>query len=303
MYFNQNNQAVKRLILLNLGVFAFEVAIWVFSFLMNIQYDPKQPFVSNSLLQYFFLPSEPTLVLTRPWTLITHMFFHAGFAHLFFNMITLYFIGRITSDFFSDRKIYQLYFFGGLFGAGIVLASFQIFPVFAGVGVVPMMGASAAVLAIIMATVALLPHYEVHIFGLFKMKLLWLGLVIVALDVINIPGGNSGGHIAHLGGALFGYLYVIAMQKGIKTSALSKWWKKHFVKGPKLVYDERKFRSRTKKPKEKTYHQQAEEPKTYKKQNSKPRQEEIDAILDKISQSGYQSLNAEEKDILFRASK
>lgn len=306
MYFNQNNQAVKRLILLNLGVFAFEVAIWVFSFLMNIQFDPKQPFVTNSLLQYFFLPSDPSLVLSRPWTLITHMFFHAGFAHLFFNMITLYFIGRITSDFFSDKKIYQLYFFGGLFGAGIVLASFQIFPVFASVGVVPMMGASAAVLAIIMATVALLPHYEVHLFGLFKLKLMWLGLVIVALDVISIPGENSGGHIAHLGGALFGYLYVVAMQKGLNNTAFSKWWKKTFTfkKGPKVVYDERNYyKRRASKPKEKTYHQQTEEPKTYQKPKGKPRQEEIDAILDKINQSGYPSLTQEEKELLFRASK
>jgi membrane associated rhomboid family serine protease len=303
MYFNQNNLAIKRLIILNLAIFAFEIAIWVFSFLMNIEFSRSEPFVSNPLLEYFFLPSEFGMVLSRPWTLVTHMFFHAGFGHLFFNMITLYFIGRITSDFFTDRKIYQLYFLGGLFGAAITLASFQFFPVFEGIGVVPMMGASAAVLAIIMATVALLPNYEVHLFGMLKIKLIWLGLAIVALDVINIPGGNSGGHIAHLGGALFGYLYVTGMQKGLKFDQLNRWWKKLFIKKPKVVYDQRKHYRKSSKPKEKTYHQQREESQTYKKNTSKPQQDEIDAILDKISQSGYESLDADEKDLLFRASK
>jgi membrane associated rhomboid family serine protease len=303
MYFNQNNQAIKRLILLNLAIFAFEIAIWVFSFLMNLEYSKSQPFVSNPLLEYFFLPSDISLLLVRPWTVVTHMFFHAGFGHLFFNMITLYFIGRITADFFSDRKIYQLYFLGGLFGAIITLASFQIFPVFADLGVVPMMGASAAVLSIIMATVALLPNYEVNLFGLFRMKLMWLGLIIVGLDVINIPRGNSGGHIAHLGGALFGYLYVIGMQKGLRYSSFGKWWNRLFAKRPKIVYDERNYQRKTRKPKEKTYHQQKQEGKAHQNKTSKPRQDEVDAILDKISHSGYQSLNSEEKDILFRASK
>jgi len=309
MYFNQNNQAVKRLILINLAVFGFQVIIWVFSFLMNIEYDPAKPFQTNALLEYFFLPSDLNLLLVRPWTMITHMFFHADITHLFFNMITLYFIGRITSDFFSDKKIYQLYFFGGLFGAIVTLASVQLFPVFQDVGLMSMMGASAAILAILMATVALLPHYEVHLFGLFRMKLMWLGLIIVALDVVNIPRGNSGGHIAHLGGALFGYLYVFGMQKGLRFNKLNRWWKQLFLNRPKVVYDERKFNrnkrqesSRTKQ-RERTYHQQTEEKKSYHNKNSKPRQDEIDAILDKISQSGYESLNSDEKDILFRASK
>lgn len=303
MYFNQNNQAVKRLILINLAVFGFQVLMWVFAFLMNMEFDPQRPIVTNPLLQYFFLPSEVGLIFVRPWTVVTHMFMHAGFGHLFFNMITLYFIGRITSDFFANKKIYQLYFFGGLFGAFVTVLSFSIFPVFQGLGVVPMMGASAAVLAIIMATVALLPHYEVYLFGLFKMKLMWLGLIIVALDVINIPRGNSGGHIAHLGGALFGYLYVVGMQKGFGLDKLTNRLRRVFVRKPRVVFDERKYYRRSKSPKERVYQHQSQESNKSQGNRARPDQEEIDAILDKINQSGYTSLTAEEKEILFRASK
>lgn len=274
MKLSGGNRAVKLLILLNLAAFVFSIFVNLLAYLWQAD--------GSSLLGVFFLPANPGVLLMRPWTLLSHMFFHSGIWHILGNMLWLYFIGIILNDFLPDRRIYYVFLGGGLFGGLLYLLSFNIFPVFsAQLAVSRLLGASGGVLAIVTATATLLPHYTLRPFNLFNIQMRWVALISIALDLMAIPQGNAGGHIAHLGGALFGFLYIRTIQGALSFPSI-RW--PDFSKKP----DERHIKHR--------FHHKN------KKQSNKPRQEEVDAILDKISHSGYDSLTTDEKELLFRAS-
>ncbi|WP_183575922.1 rhomboid family intramembrane serine protease [Mucilaginibacter sp. X5P1] len=233
--------------------------------------------------EYLALPAYLPKLLVRFWTPLTYMFMHAGIFHILFNMLWLYWIGQIFEEFSGYKRTVGLYLMGGFAGALFYILSYNFFPVFA--AALPLstaVGASASVMAVIVATATLLPDYTIPLFIIGPVKLKWIAIAYVVFDFISIAGPNSGGEIAHLGGALIGFVYIKRLQKGHDwISSITNLFKS----GPRL--SNLKVVARN----------------TAKKGPSRPRQEDVDRILDKISTNGYESLNKEEKEILFRASK
>jgi membrane associated rhomboid family serine protease len=283
---NVNSSAIKKLIYINIAFFIVAVLCKLIFHLYGYS-ATENSYFTNPILEKLVLYSAPGSLLTRPWSLVSYMFMHSGFMHILFNMLILFFIGRIAEDFYSPNDIYKQYIFGGIAGAILFILAYNIFPIFTRMhSPVPMIGASAAVIAIVVATAAWVPNYEVFLWGVVRLKLKWLALIMVGLDIIMFTNGNEGGRISHIGGAAFGFLYA---QK-------RSWFDFSFqlpsanIFKRKTVIDERKiFRGVPKQ------HQSLGK-------INKPNQDEVDAILDKISQSGYSSLSKEEKEILFRAS-
>jgi len=232
--------------------------------------------------EYIALPAYLPTLLTHFWTPVTYMFMHADIFHILFNMLWLFWMGQIFEEYLGNKRLLGLYIMGGLAGAAFYILSFNIFPLFA--GVLPgatVVGASASVMAIVVATATLLPNYTIYLMFLGPVKLKWIAVFYVVIDFLSITGPNAGGELAHLGGALLGFLYIKALNRG-----------QDWGRSVDNVFTQR--------PKVKV----ATQNKTYQQPSvSTPRQEEIDHILDKISQSGYDSLNKHEKEVLFRASK
>ncbi|WP_345950501.1 rhomboid family intramembrane serine protease [Mucilaginibacter sp. PAMB04274] len=255
--------------------------------LINIPGTFLYLFMGNPMLnefanEYLALPASLPKLATRFWTPVSYMFMHADIFHILFNMLWLFWMGQIFEEYLGKKRILALYIMGGLAGAALYILSFNVFPAFAGVLPVSyVVGASASVMAIIIATATLLPNYTIYLMFLGPVKLKWIALFYVVIDFLSIVGPNAGGEIAHLGGALLGFIYIKQLNRG------HDWGR-----SVDSVFNQR--------PKVKVVSQN----KTYQQQTSSvPRQEEIDRILDKISQSGYDSLNKHEKEVLFRASK
>ncbi|MFD1629246.1 rhomboid family intramembrane serine protease [Pseudopedobacter beijingensis] len=231
--------------------------------------------------EYLGVPSKIDVLLRRFWTPISYMFVHDGILHILFNMLWLFWFGRIFESFQNPKKLTFLYLFGGIAGAAFFIICYNLIPYFKDGGAIAV-GASAAVSAVVIATATLLPNYSIQLLLLGSVKLKWIALIYVMLDVLSLSGGNAGGHLAHLGGALFGFLYIVSLKRGNDWSLFFEKLKVPQKKKLKVVsknYDTEIAYS-----------------------NQKPDQETIDAILDKISQSGYDSLSKKEKNILFRAS-
>lgn len=231
--------------------------------------------------KYLSLPSYLPTLLRHPWTPLTYMFMHAGFYHILFNMLWLYWMGQIFEEYLGTKRTVGLYLLGGFVGAFLYVLFYNIPTLFPPESVVngQLVGASAAIMAIIVATGTLLPDYEVYLFLIGPVKLKWIVLFMVLLDFFGIVGFNAGGELSHLGGALFGFIYIKQLQRGNDMVA---FFTKLFKKKQKLTVATRNGVKAT---------------------GNKPRQEDIDRILDKISQAGYDSLSKQEKEILFRASK
>jgi hypothetical protein len=223
------------------------------------------------------------------------MFTHGEVMHILFNMLVLYWFGKILTEFLGNRKILPLYLLGGISGAILFIASYQLFPIFhAAVPEARAWGASASVMAVMIAAATLVPDYTMFLLLIGPVKIKWIALIAVVLDLISIPSSNAGGHIAHLGGALFGFVFIRQMQKGRDLSSGINWLidKSANLFKPKTPL---KVSYRTK---EKSTKQSAGKTVV---QSSK--QERLDSILDKIAQSGYDSLTKDEKEFLFKVSK
>ncbi|MDN5285354.1 MAG: rhomboid family intrarane serine protease [Mucilaginibacter sp.] len=231
--------------------------------------------------EYLLLPAYPPKLLTHFWTPLTYMFMHAGILHILFNMLWLYWMGQIFEEYLGNKRTIGLYIMGGLAGALAYVLCLNFIPAFtssnAAVGST-IVGASASVMAIVVATATLLPNYTISLILFGPVKLKWLVFVILVIDFLGIVGPNAGGEIAHLGGALLGFIYIKQLQKG------HDW-----IGGISSIFTSRsKLKVVTKN--------------SNKNSVERPRQEDIDRILDKISQTGYESLSKQEKEILFRAS-
>ena len=271
--FYKGNSAIRQIIMINLAAFIFTVFVVVIARLSG--------FPPEDLLEYFYIPSNIGKLIIRPWTILTNIFFHAGFWHLLGNMILLYFIGRILEDFMDFKKIWKIFLYGGISGALLFVTSYNIFPVFNEVvGYKKLLGASGGVTAILVATGTYLPRYQIRPFGLFNVELRWVALFFVFRDLYMFPvSDNTGGLFAHMGGAIFGLVYVLNLQGRITRPNLNQ----------KPFFWDRQRDERSRGP-------------IITDKKPKPNQEEVDAILDKISQSGYDSLSKHEKEILFKAS-
>ena len=245
----------------------------------------------NTFLSWLALPSDLYTLLMHPWTLLSHMFVHQGFWHIAWNMIMLYWFGRIVGDLIGDKKILPLYIAGGLFGALFYLLFANIFG-YHGIAY----GASAAVMTFVVAAGYLAPDYNMRLLliGDVKLKYIAAGLVIMNLVMIT-EANNIGGRIAHIGGAIFGGLYIYLLRDGTDLLAFAQGIRFNTTGIPKktakpvfmeVIHNTKKAHNPTVK-------------------NSKPTdlQEKVDEILDKINESGYDSLSQEDKEILFQASK
>ena len=279
----KGGNSLTKLIYINVGVFLIASVLRVLSFLFMVN--------GWEFLSYFTLPASIPLLIKKPWSIISYMFLHQSFIHLLFNMLWLYFGGQIFLSFFDNKKLISTYVLGGISGAVLFILSFNLFPVFATALPNAMaLGASASVLAIIMAIATKSPNYSIRLLLIGNIKLKHIAIVSIVLDIMSIPQGNAGGHIAHLGGAFFGYLYVKQLNSGNDiANSFNKIMdnlNSYLKKDPKL----KKAYSRKKSDQD------------YRKEKVQ-NQAKIDNILDKIAKSGYEGLTKEEKDILFKASK
>lgn len=276
----------EKFIFVNIGVFACIAIINAFYFLFTKS-------TLSFFVDYFALPENLSKLLYRFWTIISYNFLHFGFWHLIGNMIGLYYFGRIFKDFFSDKQFVNYYFIGGFVGGLIFIISYNLLPALVDESAV-LYGASASVFAILLGVTTRVPNYELNLFGVFKIKLWVLAVLYIISFIVLIPSFNTGGELAHLGGAFLGYFYTKQLDKG-----------KDIGKGFENLLGS--FMSLFK-PKSnlKTVHRKKKTSKTSKTKeefNTFNKQKQIDIILDKISKSGYESLTAEEKELLFRAGK
>ena len=208
--FKQGN-LLSRLIYINLGVFVIIKILGVFFFLFNLS--------SYEIIDLLALPAESKKLLSKPWTIITYMFVHKGFIHLIFNLLWLYFGGTIFLKYLSNKQIVSTYILGGLTGGLFFILAFNYFPVFESVLAQSVaVGSSASVLAILIAIATYVPNYIVNLTFIGRVKLKHIAIVSIVLDLILIPQGNAGGHIAHLGGAFYGFYYSRQLLKGKDTS-------------------------------------------------------------------------------------
>ncbi|MBP0904374.1 rhomboid family intramembrane serine protease [Mariniflexile gromovii] len=251
-------------------------------------------------LNWFELPSNLSNFITKPWAIITYAFVHYDFLHILFNMLWLYVIGRMFLNLFSAKMALNIYFLGAMSGGLLFMLCYTLFPSIFGANS-NLVGASAAVRALLIFLCAYMPNQEVRFF-MFNIKLWYIGLAIVVLDafgvfagISNPATGNAGGNLAHLGGALLGYFYAKQLLKGDDIG-------KGFERFMDLFAN--MFKPSKKGPL-KTVHKNKSKVGGYTKAdfNEFNNQKKIDVILDKISKSGYDSLTAEEKEFLFRAGK
>jgi membrane associated rhomboid family serine protease len=275
---------VTKLIIINIGAFMLTALLNAF----------LPTFYQTNILPYIALPGDGMTLLFRPWTMITHMFIHNGLWHLIWNMLTFYWFGNIAGDLLGDRRILPVYIIGGLCGAVAYLISFQLL---ANIGSYAL-GASAAVLAIVFTAVATAPEYRISLILLGEVRIKFIGLFILFFDIIGInASSNSGGHIAHLGGTLFGFLYVYLLRSGTDLSAHFNYFFNFFNRSKPIRQKYKntlKIAHKADSVQQKTSRQH---------QNNTNLSTSVDAILDKIKQKGYDSLTDEEKEILFQASK
>ncbi len=278
------SEGLFRLMLLNVGVFVILKIIKLILFLSG----SSTLFILGGI-EYLAVPSNFNELLFKPWTLLTYMFVHEGFFHILFNMLILYWMGRIFCEYMGSKKIVPVYIMGGLAGALTYIIAYNLFPVFATtVEYSKLIGASAGVIAVMVAIATLIPNYTIHLLFFGGVKLKFVAIFSILLYVISIPDGNSGGNISHLGGALMGYFYTISMKKG---NNIGSWIEKISA----FITQKRSGRMKVVKG-------NAGVGKKYYGGTVKQREMAIDDILDKISKSGYSSLTEEEKEVLFKAS-
>jgi membrane associated rhomboid family serine protease len=280
---------LAQLITINVGVFFVLKVLGVFFFLF------KQENIEQLILGYLALPADPGMILKRPWTVISYMFLHYDFLHILFNMLWLYWFGKIFLEYLNPKKLISVYLIGGLAGGLFYVLAFNLFPAFQeSVSSSVALGASAAVLAIVMAISFYVPGYTINLMFFGPIKIKYVALVTVAIDLMSIRSGNAGGHIAHLGGAFFGFLYATQLRQG---KDLSKGFNQLMDSIFSLFKRRPKMKVKYSAPKDRV-----ETDMDYNARKA-AEQRTIDQILEKISRSGYEGLSKEEKEILFKSSK
>lgn len=243
-------------------------------------------------LDFVSLSTVPRALLWKPWSVISYAFFHNGIFHILFNMLMLNFSGKLFTTFFTQKQLLNLYIVSAIFGGIVYIISYMIFPALAN-STVSMVGASGAVMAILVATASYQPTMEIRLLLIGNVKLVYFVLFLLILDLIQLPMNNTGGHLAHLGGAFFGYFYVKQIQNG---TDITKWlgWCISYCTTFGMTKKTTPFKSVHVNPRKPV---QKSESKIITKDQT---QQKIDLILDKISKSGYDSLDPQEKEFLFK---
>ena len=258
---------VEKIILFNITLYLLPFVLKTVLFLFNIK--------GLSIVNWFTIDATLSEFILKPWSILTYGFIHGSFSHIFWNMLILYYFGNILKNIFGEKLILNLFLSGIVAGGLTYLISYNLFPVFKGVNSV-MIGASAGVMSVLFFLAAYDPQYRIRII-FFDIKILYIALFLFFYDIIQIPLNNSGGHIAHIGGALWGYYYSVKYNNGSDlVNSILSYFKKNTNKKPSV-------KSKT--------------------DNKSFNQDKIDEILDKISDSGYDSLTKSEKEYLFKVGK
>lgn len=292
--FKLPDNGLMQIIFINVAVFI------VFMILRVVMVISGGDELYNSLLSWFIMPASVSSFIVKPWTLITYFFMHEGFMHILFNMLFLYWFGLIIKEFLGGSKVVSLYVLGGIVGGLFYLLIYNLLPYFADrVSGSVMLGASAGVYAVVVGAATLMPNYSMHLLFLGPVRIKYIAIFYVLMSFAQTIGANAGGNLAHLGGAALGFLFIKQLQAGADMGKPVHWFlmfvKSFFVHQPKVHV---------------SYKRSASEKATMKKKakvkktssfSSNVSQEEIDAILDKISQHGYESLSKDEKQKLFSA--
>ena len=289
---------VGKLLIINIAVFLFISVADILFFLFGMQ-----GYMEYLAVKYFAMPASVYKLAFRFYTPLTYMFLHTDFWHVFANMLWLFCIKQILETLLNNRQLLAVYLLGGLSGALLYALSYNIFPVFAGtVGGSVCLGASAAVTAYIVLIAVLQPDYRVLFFGIIPVTFKWIAVAYVVFDIFQIQGSNAGGHISHIGGALFGFLFAVNLKKGkdITTgfNKLIDWIVSLFPAGGRKT--RMKVSYNKYKDTEYSEHQTFSDAE-YNQQKASD-QQRMDEILDKISKSGYSNLTKEEKAFLFKMS-
>ena len=277
-----------QLIYINVAVFVAVTLAGIALQLFNME--------QARVFDWLELPASPARFIMQPWSLLTYMFMHGGLLHILFNMLWLYWFGAIFLNMFSSKHLRGLYVLGGICGGALYMLAYNVFPYFR-----PyiensfMVGASASVLAIVAAAAYREPNYPIRLFLLGTLRLKYLALIVIGMDLLLITSENAGGHIAHLGGALAGVWFAAGLNKGRDVTA----WINRAADGITSL-----FRRKPRKPKMKVHYGNGSRQQDYDyNARKKAQSDEIDRILDKLRKTGYEGLSDEEKKSLFDASK
>tara|TARA_B100000780_G_scaffold92732_2_gene64297 strand:- start:1339 stop:2193 length:855 start_codon:yes stop_codon:yes gene_type:complete len=272
----KNLDILQKIILVMIGFFVIPFFVNTILFLFN--------FNKYSVINLFDVSPNLIDLLSKPWSLITYGFFHSDLWHLFGNMIILYLSGSVVLNLFGSERLIKIFILGILYGSVAYLISYNLFPAFNNIKS-SMIGSSAGVMAVFIFLTSYNPNYSFRILT-FNIKIIYIASFLVVLDIVQIPGGNSGGHIAHLGGAFLGYFYYKKISKG---EDYGNW----IISFYNFIFKQKKIIAR----------KSSSMKKRSEFRKDAVAQKKIDLILDKISKSGYDSLTKDEKETLFKAGK
>ena len=282
---------LTRLLYLNISVFLLYGLLNVFVTLFTGDRNAVQLYAIDLLA----LPSDPVKLLTRPWTILTYMFTHLRLRHILFNMLILYFSGKMFMEYLGQKRMLALYIYGGIGGGLLYVVISNFSPLIIQDN---MVGASAGTTAVLIAGAIYLPNIPIRLWGIFELKYWMLAVGIVFFDILSLTGNNAGGHIAHLGGAMVAYFFIRSMRNGHEWNvylfqvidAFRNTLYRNSRKRRGFKFGERNYTK-------------YEEVKTKKANTTNPDTSKMDEILDKIKEKGYDSLSKEEKAYLFKTSK
>lgn len=290
--FFREKSVLTYLVILNIAIWGIIQALKVILYLYNRETAGQDIHLIIDLLAVpAFLPN----LLNQPWSLFSYMVLHDSIWHILFNMLWLYWFGKIFLQHLSERQLLTTYILGGLAGGLVYILAYNTFPVFE--PALPnayALGASASVMAIVTAIAFYVPDYSINLFLIGRVRIVYLAIALFVFDFFMIPTGNAGGHIAHIGGALFGFTWVMLIYPAVRGKF--KLLNKSFGDRWKIF---------TQKNRNNANESYSGRPMTDDEYNARKaeNQKKIDDILEKISRGGYESLTKEEKELLFRSSR
>lgn len=274
---------IIRLIIICIAVFISIETLHI------ILWSTQQQELYISIYRWVALPYDLSVLLTRPWTIITYMFIHADVWHILYNMLWLYWFGEIYQLYMRERRALAVFFGGGLAGAALSITAYHVLPPLRPlIPAATLVGASAGIEAIMFAATALNPEHRIRLFLIGEVPLKFVAIAVFILNYVTITYGNAGGEIAHIGGAIFGFTYIKSLQAGHDWFSIFDWL-------PRLF-------SRSGRNMKATHVSRGAAAAATKSERPSSEQKRLDEILDKISKSGYNSLSKEEKDFLFKYS-
>ena len=284
-----------RIIYINIAVFVVLRLIGITGFLFG--------FDASSIISYVELPSSPIKFLHQPWTIITYMYAHYDILHILFNMLWMWWFGQLFLQFFSPRQLTGLYFVGGIGGGLLYMLAYNLLPVFAWQQGL-LLGASASIIAIVVATAVYAPDYKVGLLFFGSVSIKWIAIVTIFLDFLSITSANAGGHISHIGGAIVGLAFTLSLRRGFDITAwfnaiidfIVNTWRRITGSGNNFSIGSAHRRKRRRQP--------TPPPPPPTGSGMSPEDERIlDEILRKIKMSGYSALTEDEKERLFNVSR